>query len=274
MVDTEADFSGYKLLVLPDNVVLDDELKNKIKDFTQKGGKVLATGKSGIYYDKNEFALDFGADFKGECKYQPSYLRPDFELKSILNSAYVMYSKGYDIENKSGEILAYRENPYFNRSVFSFSSHLHTPNNPDDKCVSAVLGNDGAYISWEVFDDYAKMGSITVKEFVIGVIDKLIGETKTIKTNLMAQGIVTLTKQNDRFVNHLLYATPIRRGADTEIIEDLVPVFDVKVSLKTDMNVKKVYKAPQMEELEFTYENGFLSYVVDKIECSQLVVIE
>ncbi len=79
------------------------------------------------------------------------------------------------------------------------------------------------------------MGSITVKEFVIGVIDKLIGETKTIKTNLMAQGIVTLTKQNDRLVNHLLYAMPIRRGADTEIIEDLVPVFDVKVSLKTDI---------------------------------------
>ena len=274
VIDTEADFSGYKLLVLPDNIVLDDELKDKIKDFTNKGGKVLATGKSGTYYDKDEFALDFGADFKGVCKYQPSYLRPDFELKSILNSAYVMYSKGYDIENKSGEIIAYRENPYFNRSVFSFSSHMHTPNNPDDKCISAVMGNDGAYISWEVFDDYASMGSIIVKEFVIGVIDKLIGEIKTIKTNLLAQGIVTLTKQNDRLVNHLLYATPIRRGKDTEIIEDLVPVFDVKVSLKTDMNVKKVYKAPQMDEIEFTCENGVLSYTVDKIECSQLVVIE
>ena len=29
-----------------------------------------------------------------------------------------------------------------------------------------------------------------------------------------------------------------------------------------------------MEELDYTYENGVLSYTIDKIECSQLVVIE
>jgi len=274
VIDTDADFSSYKLLILPDNAVVDEELASKIKTFTKNGGKVLATGKSGTYYDREEFALDFGAEFKGECKFQPSYLRPEFEIPSVLNSAYIMYSKGYDIENKSGEILGYRENPYFNRTVFSFSSHLHTPNNPDDKHVGAVIGKDGAYISWEMFDDYAKKGSITVKEFVVGVIDRLIGNTKTIKTNLMAQGIVTLTKQNDRLVNHLLYASPVKRGIDTEIIEDIVPVFNIEVEIKTDKKVTKVYKAPQMEEISYTYENGILSYTVDKIECSQLIVIE
>ncbi len=274
VIDTEADFSDYKLLILPDNIVLDDELAQKIKEFTKNGGKVLATGKSGTYFNKDEFALDFGADFKGECKYQPSYLRPEFDIPSLLNSAYIMYSKGYDIENKSGEIIGYRENPYFNRTVFSFSSHLHTPNNPDDKHISAVIGKDGAYISWEMFNDYAKMGSITVKEFVIGVIDKLIGETKTIKTNLMAQGIVTLTKQNDRLINHILYASPVKRGENTEIIEDIIPVFNIEVSVKTDKAVKKVYKAPQMEEIPYSYNNGILSYTVDKVECSQLIVIE
>ncbi len=274
VIDTEADFNDYKLLILPDCITLDNELASKIKAFTAKGGKVLATGKSGTYYDKDEFALDFGAEYKGVCKYQPSYLRPEFEIKSVANSAYIMYSTGYDIENKGGEVLGYRENPYFNRTVFSFSSHLHTPNNPDDKHVASVIGKDGAYISWEMFDDYAKKGSITVKEFVVGVIDKLLSDNKTIVTNLPAQGIITLTKQNDRLVNHVLYASPVKRGTDTEIIEDIIPVYNINVSVKTDKAVNKVYKAPQMTEVPYKYENGILSYTVDKIECSQLIVIE
>lgn len=274
VIDTQADFSEYKLIILPDSIILDECLKEKIQTFTNNGGKILATGKSGTYFDKEEFALDFGVKYNGVCEYQPSYLRPCFELPSLDNSAYIVYSKGYSVKNLNGEVLAHRENPYFNRTVLSFSSHLHTPNNPDDKNVGAVAGKDGAYISWELFNDYATMGSITVKEFLVNVIDNLLSDNKTLKTNLYAQGIVTLTKQEGRLVNHILYASPVKRGNDTEIIEDIVPVYDIKVEIKTDKVVNKVYKAPQMTELEFTYENGILSYTVDKIECSQLVVIE
>ena len=274
VIDTESDFSDYKLLILPDGIILDDELAARIKEFTKKGGKVLATGKSGTYYDKEEFALDFGAEYKGKCEYQPSYLRPLFDIDAVNNSAYIIYATGHEIKNINGEVVGYRENPYFNRTVFSFSSHMHTPNDPEEKLDGAVIGKDGAYISWEMFDDYAEKGSITVKEFVVGVIEKLLSDVKTIKTNLPAQGIITLTKQNDRLVNHILYVSPVKRGRDTEIVEDIVPVYNIKVSVKTDKAVNKVYKAPQMTEIPFDYKDGEVSYTLDELNCSQLVVIE
>lgn len=274
VIDTEMDFDKYKLIILPDRAVVDEELAAKLKKYTSGGGKLLATGKSGVYYDRDEFAFDFGADFRGECYYQPSYLYPCKDLRSLLKSAYIMFSTGYSIENKSGEIIGYRENSYFNRSLFAYCSHVHTPNDPDNREVGAVLGRDGAYISWEMFEDYALKGSITVKEFLIDIIDTLLGKNKTFDSNLPSQGIATLTKQNDRYINHIIYAAPVKRGTNVEVIEDIIPLYDTRVTLKLDMPVKRVYKAPQMQEIPFTYEDGIISYTIDKFECSQLVVIE
>lgn len=47
-VDSQADFKNYRLLVLPDIVDLNPDLKTKIESFVQSGGKVLATGRSGL----------------------------------------------------------------------------------------------------------------------------------------------------------------------------------------------------------------------------------
>lgn len=275
VIDTEATFEDYKLIILPDKIVLDDELSDKLKKYVNNGGRILATGKSAVNARTGEFSLDFGAEFVGEAKYQPSYLYPCNDLKSLLKSAYVIYSKGYDIKNVTGEIASYRQNPYFNRSTFEFCSHCHTPNNPDDCIPASVIGKDGAYIAWEVFDDYAQKGSITVKEFICEIIDILLSDRKTLYTNLPAQGVTTLTKQNDRYINHLLYAAPVCRGKNVQIIEDLVPIYKTEVTLKINKDkVSRVYKAPQMEDIEYALENGILKYTVDKFECSQLIIIE
>ena len=102
----------------------------------------------------------------------------------------------------------------------------------------------------------------------IFALDRLLDSAKTLKTNLPAQGIVTLMKQSDRLICHLLYASPIKRGNGIEVIEDIVPIYDV------DKKINKVYLAPQKEDIDFTYENGYISVKLDKIECHQMVVFE
>ena len=275
VVDTEGDFGKYKLIILTDDSMLDGETAQKLKAFVDGGGKILASGTSGLYADGSGFAFDLGAEFKGECEYNPAYIRPGFEMEGLYNSAYVIYQPCYDID-ATGDVLAVRENPYFNRTTFHFSSHAQTPNDPTKTYPAVTLGNDGAYISFKLFNEYAQKGSLIAKRVVEHVIDVLLGDDKTLTTNLGSLGVVTLMDQysQHRYVNHLLYATPVKRGQRVEVIEDIEPVYGTEVTLKLYAKPKRVYLAPQMQDIDFDYSDGVLTYTVDKFECHQMVVID
>ena len=270
-IDLEEDFSKYKLIIMPDSEVCDEFISEKLKKYVAGGGKILASGRSAIDNNGN-FAVDFGCEFDGENEYQPSYIRPCFDTRSLSSSAYVVYSKGYKVKNVSGRALANCENPYFNRTAEHFCSHKHTPNNKEDHFPSVIQGKDGIYIAFDIFSEYAQKGSITVKEIVCELIDRLVTD-KSVITNLPAQGVVTLTKQNNRKIVHLLYASPVKRGNGIEVIEDIIPIQNTEVSVLAG-KPQKVYLAPQKEEINFTYENGYVKIVVDNFECHQMIVIE
>ena len=277
VIDTEEPLDKYKLLILPDHAKLDAYLTEKIKAFTANGGKVLATGESGLSVNEEQFALDFGCTYLGASAYKPVYFRPQFDLPCLGNTAYVIYNNAYDIAADDGaEVTILRENPYFNRTTFHFSSHQHTPNDKSASYPAAVVGADGAYISAELFTEYAKKGSIIAKLLVTHMIDELLGEAKTLTTNLPAQGVVTLMDQagESRLVNHVLYASPVRRGSGIEIIEDIIPLYDIDVVLNIGKAPKRVYLAPENRDIAYTYENGVISYRIDKLDLHAMVVID
>ncbi|ULO09582.1 hypothetical protein H1230_12885 [Paenibacillus sp. 19GGS1-52] len=95
-------------------------------------------------------------------------------------------------------------------------------------------------------------------------------------TNLPAQGITTLQAQSadSRWINHLLYASPVRRGQNVEVIEDLPALIDITVTLSATDPVRKVYLAPQRTPLSFQQENGTVSYTVPSWICHQMVVLQ
>ena len=82
--------------------------------------------------------------------------------------------------------------------------------------------------------------------------------------------------EGNRYINHLLYATPVLKGR-VEVIEDIVPLKDVAVSLylPASASIKRVYLAPSMEELPYEAgEHGEISYTVPYLENHQMVVLE
>lgn len=276
-IDLLEDFSKYKLIILPDEIFISNELKQKLNEFLQNGGKLLATGKSGLDENGNGFEFDFGAKYIGANPFKPDYFKPNFEIDDMENAAYIFYSDGEKIElSNSGISLGERENPYFNREVAHFCSHMHTPNSGQHGGAGMTKGNDGVYIAWKIFSDYASSGSLILKRTVQYAIDELLGNAKTLKTNLPAQGITTLMEQKEqkRFINHLLYASPVKRGKNIEIIEDIIPIYDVNVELKVEREIKKVYLTPQNTELKFEQSGNVVKYIIPKLECHQMVVLD
>lgn len=275
VIDADADFSHYKVLILPDGVRLSADLKAKLDAFFAQGGKVLATGESGLNEAGNAFALDFGVTWLGASEYSPEYFHPHFDVGPLGEASFVFYAPGQKVSLAGGTVLGHREEPYFNRDALHFCSHQHTPGDGKDAGPGMVEGPHGIYFGWNVFEDYATKGSLALKLCVRHALGRLLPEP-TLETDLPAQGVVTLTEQahERRCVNHLLYASPVKRGNGVEVIEDILPLHGVQVALRLPRPVSRVSLAPQGDEMAFTQENGVVRYVVPRLECHQMVVLE
>ena len=277
VIDTECDFSKYKVIVLPDVIVPDGKLASKLSEFVNGGGKLLASGESCLDVDKGGFCFDFGCEFSGVSDYCPAYINPTVPLKNTPQGTYVIYKKGFVVKRAGdGEELATREQPYFNRTVEHFCSHRHAPNSGVIEGSAVTVGRHGAYIGWYIFREYREVGSLILREMFTATLDRLLGNEKSLETSLPAQGVTTLMdqKKENRLVNHLLYASPVKRGRDIEIIEDIIPIYSVDVTLRTDKNIKRVYLAPQMTEIPFEKSGNEIRYTVERLENHQMVVLD
>jgi len=277
LIDAETPFDGYKLLVLPDHILVDEALEARLKAYLAAGGKVLATGESGCRPDRSGFALDFGGEFLGDNPYRPSFMVPCASLNMVNGvTEYVMYETGYNIQPAEGtRIAAWLAEPYFNRTVEHFCSHQHTPNGPNCRPAAMINGNL-AYIGWNLFDDYAGKGSLHLKELALNLIEALIGGSKTVAIKgLPDRGVTTLTTQKaeNRMIHHVLFAHTCLRGKNIEVIEDVLPVQDVEVSLRVPCP-KTVKLVPQNIDLPFAHENGTLTYTIDRFTIHQMVEIQ
>lgn len=270
VIDTEADFNLYKVIILADYAVIDEAVKEKLDKFVESGGKLLATGKSAV--SDNKFLFDFGAEYICEGEFNPSYIKHLDEGDEA--AEYIMYTPYQNISATDGDIISWVTEPYFNREWNHFCSHLHTPSSGVCKNPGMILGNDGIYIAWEIFRDYADNGELAAKRTVFKALDLLLGENKSLKTNLGSMGVATLVKQNNRYIAHLLYAVPTKRGRNTEVIEDIYPVSGINLDIKVNERIKNVYLAPQMQQIDFSQIDGYVHIENITVDCHQMIVFD
>lgn len=272
-VDAKADLSSYKMLILPDVGDLPDDIIEKIKAFVANGGKIIASGKSLV--NDGRFYLDIGAEYKGENEFYPTYFVPCFDTVDG-TTQYVMKSKSYLFDAKDCDIVGCGQNPYFNRTLEHFCSHQHAPNNPDKQFPAVAVKGNIAYIGWDIFNAYANEGHLIFKEIFAYLAERLLGDEASVKVSLPDRGIVTLTRQSgeNRMILHLLFAHTTVRGRNTEVIEDTVPLYDIKCSVKAEKAPTAVTLEPQGESLPFVFENGNVSFTVPKVYIHQMVCIK
>ena len=271
-IDETADLSQYKLLILPDVSGYSPEMTEKIKTFAQNGGKIIATGESIVKDGK--FILDFGAEYEGKNEFNPTYFIPEFDTVND-KTEYVMRCDFNKFTSSEGEIVAYMQNPYFNRTLEHFCSHAHAPNNPAENFHGAVINKNVAYIGWDIFTAYANHGHLCFKELFTYIIKKMLGDETTVFANLPDRAVLTYTTQEkeNRHILHLLFAHTTVRGKNTEVIEDTVPLYNVRCSVKSDKKPSSVKLVPSGENLNFNYSEGRVEFTVPEVNIHQMVEI-
>jgi hypothetical protein len=121
-------------------------------------------------------------------------------------------------------------------------------------------------------------GSQFVKQALLSVIDRCLGERKTLDVTLPTAGVATLMEQvaEHRRILHLLFAPRTVKGErKIEVIEDCVPLYRIPVRIRVgERSVKRVYTAPTGEALDFTVCNGTLCFEVASVLIHSMTAIE
>ena len=85
---------------------------------------------------------------------------------------------------------------------------------------------------------------------------------------------VSVMTQGKATVVHILYWPVERRATNMDIVEDTIPLCNVKLSVAVPHKVRQAYLAPSKQPLDFTNAAGRVELIVPKIEGHQMVVLE
>ena len=179
--------------------------------------------------------------------------------------------KPYD----SSEVLAYIREPYFSRTYGAFTSHQNTPYKLNNALHPGIIKNGNTiYIAHKLDEMYYKHGAYLHRDLFKNCLEAL-DFNPMIKVNLPSTGRVSLLHQQDkkRYVSHLLYASPITRGA-CEVIEDLPNLSNVKLTIDLPVKIKKATLIPAMKELNIIRKNNQIEVIIPSFSCHCAVSFE
>ncbi len=276
VIDIEARFANYEVLVLPDTVRLDTALARKVKAYLAKGGKVLATAWSGLAPEKAAFALDaWPVSYAEPARFTQPYLLLGKELAGVApEMEHALYLPGPEVRAAKGaEVLARLGDPYFSRTYRTFSGHEEVAMAKRTRRPAVVASDAVAYAQAPLFTAYGKTAYPVYRDVLAALLDRLL-ETRNLVTSLPTTGRATLLEQNGRRVVHLMHYVPERRADGMDLIEDRLPLSDVEVDVAFGRKPKRVYLAPQDRDVAYDAADGRVTATVPVVDGHQMLVIE
>ncbi len=275
IIDTRMDFSKYKVLILPDVITVSGDLARRIAQFLEAGGAVIASHQSGLNEKKDGFNLKaLGVEYLGDAPYSPDFIVPQGKIgKGLKPTEHVMYMKGAHVKAVDGaKVLADVVVPYFNRTFEHFCSHRHTPSAGKVGYPGIVRNGRCIYFAHPIFTQYNQNAPRWCKRLVLNALDILLPQP-LLRHDGPSNTVATITEQPEhkRWIVHLLNYIPERRGEDFDTIEDIIPIQDLRVSVRAPGGVKGVSLVPQKKSLEFKQVKGRVEFTVPKLVGHQMI---
>jgi hypothetical protein len=140
----------------------------------------------------------------------------------------------------------------------------------------SVLSNRVVCFSQPLFAFYGRCGAPEARKQIESAFKRLLPDPLlrhdgpgTLRVSVMAQ------PENNRWIIHLLHYIPRSDADGREIVEDVFPLYGVKLSLRTPRPVTSMALRPQHHDpLEFWETGGRVECVVPKITGHQMIAVE
>jgi hypothetical protein len=277
VVANAGNLDGLQTVIIPSHPCLDEADVAALEAYVAAGGSLVVLGAGALAKDGSRFVLDVGADYEGPGRYDVDYTVVDPALGEGLTISPVLnYSPTLRTRPHAGtQVLAAVHEPYFSRTYEHYCSHLNTPFRPERAEHPALLQKGRVICSPSPLDLMYDARAARPHRDLFERALSLVYTAPMLQVELPSAGRVSLLHQADqqRYVAHLLYATPHYRGG-LELIEDLVPLFDVPVALRVPETVKRAMLIPDGVELPLEREGDIVKVIVPRLRMHCAVVFE
>ncbi|MCX5660777.1 MAG: hypothetical protein NTW19_13810 [Planctomycetota bacterium] len=279
VVDPESsDWSRFETILLPGGGgALGAATLQKLQAYVKKGGSLLVQNAATLDAAAGRFLLDLPVQYVGPARFDIDYtLLPGALGKELVASPFLNYAPALRVKPAKGaKVLAKIHEPYFSRTYGKYCSHQNTPNQiePADH-PAAVQAGRVIYLAHPIGHMYFHNGARLHRDLFIAMLRKL-HRKPALETSLLSAGRATLVHQPQyrRYVAHLLYGAPIKRGR-CEVIEDLPELFDVPVAVRLPEKVRKASLPLSKKKLATKTSGGAVRVTVPRVKCHEMVVFE
>ena len=289
-IDSQMDFSQYKVLILPDHYTVPVDLAAKLNDYVANGGSLIASFEAGLDPSGKDFLESLGIEKIGHVlldeegnrvrgRFYPKnnyaeYIVPTGDIgQGLPETEHVMYAKGMDVSAEDADILLNKTLSYFDRTWEHYASHRQTPSSGKTGNPAVVKNGRAIYFAHPIFSQYQKNTSIWCRTLFANALDMLLPEP-VLRVDGPSTLQATLNQQTskNRYVLHVLHYIPERRGQDFDVIEDVIPLYNVPVSLNIEQPVKSITLVPAGTTLEFEQKDR-IEFTVPEVSGHQMVEI-
>lgn len=211
--------------------------------YAADGGRILALGDA-----LSECPPDLASSLLGITASQPSTADGDFtafggELGHLGAGLAYNYEPGWrHTLHPSADSLGLIHEAFFNRTYGQYFSHQNAPPLVDPTSFAAVHRyNDHLVSAHPLGRLYLRHGAEVHRSLIWSLVEMINPEPTISVHNLPPGGRVTVLHQPEqsRTLVHVLYATVVARG-EAVIIDDVVPVSDVKATVRLGRQVTSV----------------------------------
>ena len=267
VLDSQSDFSAYRMLILPDKIPVNPALAEKLREYTAAGGKVLMTFESGL--NESQTAFSFGpavllpeqtTDLEGNLvrgrfyisNNYADYVLPEGELgQGLHRTEYVMYARGCEVEAKDGaQVMLWGVRSCFDRDYRHYCSHRQAPSSGVRGDAAAILDCGVLYFAHPLFTIYQVRGAHWCKTLLYNAIDLLLG-VRAVQHDGPSSLHLYLNEQatENRYVLHALHYIPERKSTELDVVEDIIDLYNITVKLRLPHTVRSARLVPTGEEL-------------------------
>ena len=250
IVTMAADWSKYKLLLLPDSVTITPEVEARLHEYIANGGKIISSGDSGMRQSSGEFLEEWNLTVVGKG-FEPSYFVDKDGMKMSI------YANGRLLESSNNTTVYPLAKPLIEHVFDGVYPEYYNP--PGEVVDHPFLSCNGqvAHFSFNIFNGFKEYAAASLREAVAEALE-IMHPDRLVKTEGLPKFVrVYLNSLPDsREVLHLTAHIPEKRTDGCEVIEDDLTVLPSKIYVKTAKTT--AFSEPEHLQLPARREGEYL----------------
>ena len=251
IVEPDQPWERYGLVVLPDDQPVPGPMAERLRQFVDGGGAVIASHRGGLLEGRNATWLEpYGLSYAGLSPYRPAYLVPRPQFTGDLPAyPYALYEGASQWRaGGSAETLAALGEPAFQRTKERYTSHRQSPFDHETEYAALARSGRIGLVGFPVGLSYYNHG-YWIYRSVFQQLLKSILPVQLVTANAPLSTEISLTHQAagshpERYLVHIVNYSALRATPrHPDFHEDPIALTDVTVRLHLPLKPRRVQTA-------------------------------